>query len=313
LSAVGQKSLSRAHDRLSRLMPEKITAQKPLAKYTTLRVGGPASIFARADTLSELRALMQTATDYDLPVLILGRGSNILISDSGFEGVVFQLGDDFNHITIDGQEITAGAATTLASLVQTAVRHSLAGLAWAVGIPGTLGAATVLNAGAHGGDMGQLVKRLTYYSRDCRLRTAGADQLSFMYRKCRLPTGSVVLEARLGLTASAPEVIKTQMETNWRRRKASQPLDLPNAGSMFKNPPNDHAGRLIEAAGCKGWQIGGAQVSVKHANFFVNTGVARASDFYRLMDKVAGAVRTAFGVELEAEIKLIGDWSHEAR
>lgn len=307
------RSLSRAYQRLSRLMPDKVVADKPLAKFTTLRVGGPAAIYAVADTLSELRLLNETIADYDLPALILGRGSNVLISDEGVQGIVFQLGSDFNQVVVDNTEIRAGAAVTLTSLVQTTARLQLSGLAFAVGIPGTLGAAVVLNAGAHGGEMGDVVKRITYYTRGCQLRTAGADQLSFTYRRCRLPAGSVVLEAQLGLTPASAEVIKSQMETNWRRRKTSQPLDLPNAGSMFKNPEGDHAGRLIEAAGCKGWQAGGARVSDKHANFFVNTGAATAADFRELMERVVIAVKAAFGVELEPEIKIIGDWSHVAQ
>lgn len=304
------RSVSRAYERLSRLMPNKVAADKPLAKYTTLRVGGPAAIYAVADTLSELRILVETINDYELPSLILGRGSNILISDDGLRGVVFQLGVDFNQVVVDNTEIRAGAAVTLTSLVQAAARLQLSGLAFAVGIPGTLGAAVVLNAGAHGGEMGQIVKRITYYTRACQLRTAGVEQLLFGYRRCRLPAGAVVLEAQLSLTAASVEVVKSQMETNWRRRKTSQPLDLPSAGSMFKNPDGDYAGRLIEAAGCKGWQIGGAQVSEKHANFFVNRGAATAADFYRLTQRVAGAVKAASGIELEPEIKIVGDWSY---
>ena len=306
------RSVSRAYDRLSRLMPGKVAGDKPLAKFTTLRVGGPAAIYAVADTLSELRLIMETINDYDLPALILGRGSNLLISDEGLRGIVFQLGGDFNQVLIDETEIRAGAAVTLTSLVQAAARHQLAGLAFAVGIPGTVGAAVSLNAGAHGGDMSQIVKRITYYTRARRLTTAGADQLSFGYRRCRLPAGAVILEARLGLTAASAEMIKSQMETNWRRRKTSQPLDLPNAGSMFKNPEGHYAGQLIEAAGCKGWQVGGAQVATKHANFFVNTGAATAADFYRLVHRVADAVKADSGVELEPEIKMVGDWSYAA-
>lgn len=306
------RSLSRAFERLNRLMPNKVATDKALARFTTLRVGGPAAIYLVVDTLSELRILTETISDYDLPAMILGRGSNVLISDKGVSGIVFQLGRDFSQVVVDGTEIRAGAAATLTSLVQTAARSQLAGLTFAVGIPGTVGAAVALNAGAHGGDMGQIVKRMTYYSRDCRLNTAGADRLTFSYRRCQLPAGAVILEAQLGLTPASAAVIKSQMETNWRRRKTSQPLDLPNAGSMFKNPEGDFAGRLIEEAGCKGRQIGGAQVSNKHANFFVNTGNATAADFCRLMVEVVDAVKDFAGVELEPEIRMIGDWSYAA-
>lgn len=310
---MNEKSLSKAYKRLSRVMPGKVVADKPLTKFTTLRVGGPAAIFATIDTLTELRLLLETISDYELPALILGRGSNLLISDEGVRGIVFQLGEDFKSVVVEKDEVRAGGAATLAALVQTAWRNQLAGLAFAVGIPGTVGAAVALNVGAHGGEMGRIVKGITYYTKACELKTANADELSFGYRTCRLAKGAVILETRLGLTLERPEMIKSQMETYWRRRKKSQPMDLPNAGSMFKNPPDDFAGRLIEAAGFKGKQIGGAMVSEKHANFFVNTGAAKAADFYQLIQKVAADVKSNFGVELELEIKMVGDWSYASR
>ncbi|HEB13198.1 MAG TPA: UDP-N-acetylmuramate dehydrogenase [Actinobacteria bacterium] len=305
--------IKRLYERLHKSMPDNVVADKPLAKLTTLRVGGKASIFATVDTLAELRLIIQGVKDYELPFLILGRGSNILISDEGLTGVVFQLGVDFSHMVVEGDEIRAGAAVTLASLVQTALRNKLGGLSFAVGIPGTVGAAVTINAGAQGSAMSDLVKNVTYYSTDCRLQKVGIDQLGYGYRTSRIPKDAVVVEARLGLSLSSTEIIKSQMETNWRRRKASQPVDMPNAGSMFKNPDNDSAGRLIEAAGCKGLKVGGAQVSEKHANFFINTDHASAADFYLLMRSVAASVEETSGVVLEPEIKIIGDWSYASR
>ncbi len=305
--------IKRLYDRLQKSMPDKVVADKPLSKLTTLRVGGNASIFATVDTLAELRLIIQGVRDYELPFLILGRGSNILISDEGLKGVVFQLGADFNNLVVEEGEIRAGAAVTLASLVQAAFRSRLGGLAFAVGIPGTVGAAVAINAGAQGSSMRDLVKNVTYYTADCRLQKVGLDQLGYGYRTSNIPRDAVVVEARLGLRPSSTEIIKSQMETNWRRRKVGQPVDMPNAGSMFKNPANDSAGRLIEAAGCKGLKVGGAQVSEKHANFFINAGQACASDFYLLMRDVAASVKDTFGVTLEPEIKIVGDWSYAAR
>ncbi len=308
-----QNLIKRLYERLHKSMPDKVVADKSLAKLTTLRVGGKASIFATVDTVAELRLIIQGVKDYQLPFLILGRGSNILISDEGLSGVVFQLGADFSHTVVEENEIRAGAAVTLASLVQTALRNRLGGLSFAVGIPGTVGAAVVINAGAQGSAMSDLVKSVTYYTADCRLQKVGPDELGYGYRTSRMPRDAVVVEARLGLNLSSTEIIKSQMETNWRRRKVSQPVDMPNAGSMFRNPANDSAGRLIEAAGCKGLTIGGAQVSKRHANFFINAGQASAADFYKLMLSVAASVEDAFGVTLEPEIKIIGDWSYASR
>jgi UDP-N-acetylmuramate dehydrogenase len=308
---LSHKSINRAFDRLRRLMPDKVVRDRPLSKYTTLRVGGPAAIFATADTLADVRVLMEAIGDYELPAFILGRGSNMLVSDRGYRGLIFQLGRDFSQVAVEGSSLRAGGAVTLSYLAQAASRHRLGGLEFAVGIPGTVGAATALNAGAHGGEMAQVVRKVTLYSPRDGLRAATPADLCFGYRSCRLPKGSVILEAALELKPSSAERVKAEMETNWRRRKSSQPLDLPNAGSMFKNPEGDFAGRFIEAAGFKGRAVGGAQVSTKHANFFVNTGDATAGDFYRLMKQVAAAVKAEFGVELEPEIRLLGDWSDD--
>jgi UDP-N-acetylmuramate dehydrogenase len=308
---LSRKSINRAFDRLQRLMPDKAVRDRPLAKYTTLRVGGPAAIFVTVDTLADARVLMETIDDYELPAFILGRGSNILVSDQGYRGLVFQLGRDFTQLTVEGSNIRAGGGVTLSSLAQAAMRNQLSGLEFAVGIPGTVGAATALNAGAHGGEMSQVVRKVTLYSPRGELRAALPSDLAFGYRSCRLPKGSVILETAIGLKPSSAARVKAEMEANWRRRKSSQPLDRPNAGSMFKNPDGDFAGRLIEAAGFKGHAVGGALVSDKHANFFVNTGEATAADFYRLMRRVAAAVKDEFGIELEPEIRLLGEWSDD--
>lgn len=305
--------IKRAQQRLTKLIPGKVATDKVLAKMTTLRVGGPASIFLTVDTLADLRAVLQVVRDFELSSLILGRGSNILASDKGFRGIVFQLGRDFNQTVVEKNEIRAGAAVTLTSLVQSALKNSLGGLAFAVGIPGTLGAAIAINAGAHGAAVGDIVRNVTYYTDDLRLQRQGPDHLDFGYRTSGLPKNAIVVEATLALSLSSAEIIKSQMETNWRRRKTNQPSEMPNAGSMFKNPTDHAAGKLIEEAGCKGQTIGGAQVSEKHANFFMNTGGATAADFYWLMQDVTAKVEAASGIKLEPEVKIIGDWSYAAR
>jgi len=299
-----------ARGRLERFLGEKVRRDQPLAKYTTMRVGGPAGIFVTADELSELRLIMETVKDYELPFFILGRGSNLLVSDEGFAGIVLKLGTDFKQVSVEGTEMIVGAAASLGSVVQAALRNSLKGLSFAVGIPGTVGAAIAVNAGAHGLDMGAITKRIVYYSPALQLQVADAPKLQFSYRHCKLPDDAVILEAKLVLEVGEADAVKHEMDTNWKRRKNTQPLDLPTAGSVFKNPAQDHAARLIEAADLKEYSIGGAQVSKKHANFFVNTGNATAADFYRLLVHVKAAVLHQFEVELEPEIQLVGDWSY---
>lgn len=313
--AVGtsERGMIMARGRLERFLGDRVSVNRPLSGYTTMRVGGPAALFITADALSDLRLIFQTAKDYDLAVLILGRGSNMLVSDQGFSGIVMKLGRDFKQMSFSETRITAGAAVSLGSVVQGALRHSLAGMEFAVGIPGTLGAAIAVNAGAHGRDMGCVAKRIVYYSAAQDLRAADVSMLEFGYRSCRLPAGAVILEAELSLEPGEADAIKHIMDSHWKRRKNTQPLDLPNGGSVFKNPPGDHAGRLIEAAGLKGHRVGGAQVSEKHANFFVNAGEATAADFYRLIREVAETVKERFDADLEPEIRFIGDWSYVER
>ncbi len=298
-----------ARSRLERFLGRKVTADVLLSNYTTMRVGGPAAILVNADELTDLRLTLQTVKDYQLPFLVLGRGSNLLVSDTGFPGIAMRLGQSFKHLTVSGTELTVGGGASLGKAVQTALRHSLGGMAFAVGIPGTIGAAVAVNAGAHDWDMSAITQKIVYYSRDLEMRTATGASLEFSYRSCRLPAGAVIIEVRLGLESTEPDAIKHEMESNWKRRKNSQPLDSPSAGSIFKNPEGHYAARLIEDAGLKGYQIGKAQVSTKHANFFINVGDASAADFCKLINKVKAVVRDSAGVELETEVRLVGDWS----
>lgn len=305
---MNQRSVGRVLDRLQKLVPAKVVPDKPLAKNTTFRVGGPARIFATADSLHELHIIVGAANDYELPVLLLGRGSNLLIADGGFSGLVLQLGREFQQLSIIGNEVLSGAAVTLSSLVQAAVKHELRGLSFAIGIPGTLGAAVAINAGAYGGDMSAIVRQITVYTADCRLRSLNRDEIGFAYRRTLLPPGTIILEARLALSPARSEQVRREMEINFRRRKESQPSGQPSAGSIFRNPDGASAGKLIEEAGCKGWRVGGAEVSEKHANFIINNGDATAQDIYVLLKKVQSEVAAKTGITLEPEIKIVGDF-----
>lgn len=303
-----QRSLKRTLDRLNRLIPEQVSAEKDLAKSTTFRVGGPAAVFAVADTLHDLHVIVGTVTEYELPLLLLGRGSNLLISDSGFQGVVLRLGRDFQRISVMGNEIICGASVTLSNLIQTALKNSLKGLSFAIGIPGTVGAAVAINAGAYAFDMGNIVSQVTTYDHRCQLMSKSNDEIGFTYRGTALKKDIIILEARIKLMEGKQEQIKSEMEINFRKRKESQPLGQPSAGCIFKNPDGMAAGKLIDMAGCKGWKVGGAVVSEKHANYIVNNGNASAQDIYSLMQKIRSEVKSTSEVLLEPEINIIGDF-----
>ncbi|MCL4500117.1 MAG: UDP-N-acetylmuramate dehydrogenase [Chloroflexi bacterium] len=303
--------LRRAYSILERHLGESVVTDRPLAKETTLRIGGPAAVFATADTFHNLRVVFETVVDYDLPWFVLGKGSNLLISDAGFDGVVVRLGRDFRRIEVSGSEIRAGGAMPLSMLVQAALKHALGGLAFAIGIPGTLGGGIAGNAGAHGGCLGDIVRSATVFLSKGELRSIDKSEMTFGYRESSLGQDEIIVEVSLGLRPADIDLVQMDMERFFRQRKETQPLHHPSAGSTFKNPPGDSAGRLIEEAGCKGLSIGGAKVSEQHANFIINTGGATALDIYALMLKVRRRVEEASGVLLEPEIRLLGAFSEE--
>jgi UDP-N-acetylmuramate dehydrogenase len=297
-----------AEQSLVKHFSSKLEQNKPLAKLTSLRIGGPARFFLLVDSIHELSLVSRIANQYLLPILVLGRGTNLLVSDKGFPGVVIQLGREFQRIVVESNCITAGAAVTLSSLTQAALRHQLAGLAFAVGIPGTLGAAIAINAGAFGGEMSKVVQQITVFDKNYRISSLGYKQIGFAYRHTSLHPQDIILEARLQLSFAQKQQIRAQMERIFRQRKQSQPLGVPSVGSVFKNPLNESAAKLIESCGCKNWQVGGIKVSDRHANFFVNLGGGTATDFYQLMEKVRRAVFKKFSIELEPEVKLVGEF-----
>lgn len=284
----------------------KIVENRPMSALTTWRLGGPARYLAVADTLNELRLLLQAACLVKLPVLVVGKGSNLLVSDEGVNGVVIRLGREFQRISVDGEFIQAGAAVPLPTLVQTALKHSLKGLAFAVGIPGSFGGALVTNAGAHGTSFGDLVNRVNVYTPGLELRQLDRSVLRFDYRNSNLKSFGVVLEGALKLSLGEPDIIRIEMERYFRQRKHTQPLNLASAGSVFKNPPNGSAGQLIEEAGLKGYRIGDAQVSPVHANFIVNLGQAKSADVYHLIKHVQDEVMKQRQIKLELEVTLVG-------
>jgi UDP-N-acetylmuramate dehydrogenase len=280
-----------------------------IGPWTSYRLGGPADVRVELDDPHDLATLSLAASESGLPILILGRGSNLLVSDDGFRGIAVRLGDGFRWAEVDHEtrSIRAGAGIALPTLAQHAADAGLAGLAFASAIPASLGGAIRMNAGAHGSEIGDVVAEI-----DCwRLEAARAERFSggdagFAYRVSHLPGDAVIVSATMALRTEDTELIRGEMEAAraWRRR--TQPLNLPNGGSVFKNPPGDHAARLIEEHVGKGTSVGAARISEVHANFIVASSGARARDVADLIALARRRVADATGIELDTEIKLIG-------
>lgn len=281
----------------------------PLAKLTSLRVGGNAKAVVEINSLADLKLIFQVISEYKLPCFFLGRGTNILASDLGFAGLIVSLGQPFKSVTLKGNKVLAGAGATLSKVLQLAAQNGLDGLAFAAGIPGTVGGAVCGNAGAFEHSMAEVVSKVTVFQ-DGKLEVLTNSDLNFAYRSSSLSSEQIlILEVELSLKIATPEEVKAKMQACLQKRKATQPHEKKTAGSIFKNPHGLFAGQLIEACGGKSWQIGGAKVSAKHANFFINTGRARATDFYQLILKAQKEVYDRFKVKLEPEVRFLGDFS----
>ena len=281
----------------------------PLAPMTTLRVGGPADRFATPETLDELVDLLSLATDAAAPAFLLGKGSDLVVADAGIRGLVIRVRAD--RISVEGTSVRAEAGASMAALAKRCAREGLAGFDWAISIPGTFGGAVWANAGAHDAEMAQVLGVVDVYDpRDGVRRTLRPAECGFAYRDSRFKHApEVVLGGTIELMPGDPATITALIDDHQARRRATQPLADQNAGSVFRNPPGDHAGRLIEAAGLKGHRIGTAQVSTLHANFIVtDRGMGRAADVRAVGDHVRRAVAERFGVELKYEIEFVGDW-----
>ncbi len=279
-----------------------------LADYTTIRTGGPARWFLDVRGEEEAAAALLLAKERSVPVLLVGNGSNLLISDEGFDGLVVRFGQGFAGMALEGLRLKAEAGVMLKALAYFAADHNLAGLAFAAGIPGSLGGALVMNAGAFNGEMSQVVESVDCLTPDGRriiLTNRGAD---FAYRHSRMmEEGLVVLGATLLLAPGNREALYATMAGFQEMRREKQPLAWPSAGSFFKRPPGYFAGALIEQAGLKGLTVGGAQVSEKHAGFLINLGGATTRDFIALKNLVQERVLERFGVRLEPEVRLVGE------
>jgi len=305
-------TLTAGLERLDAIATERrleIQADAPLAPLTTLRVGGPADRLAAPESIDDLVSLVEAALDAAVPYFILGKGSDLVVADRGIPGLVIRPRAD--GVVVDGTRLRAEAGASMTGLAKRCAREALAGFDWAISIPGSFGGAIWANAGAHEGEMAQVVAEVEVFDPTDRGRKRlTADDCGFAYRDSRFKHGGeVVLGGDVALSKGDPIEISALVDQHQVRRRATQPLADQNAGSVFRNPPGDHAGRLVEAAGLKGHRIGTAQVSPLHANFIVtDRGAGRASDVRALGDHVRATVADRFGVELEYEIAFVGDW-----
>jgi UDP-N-acetylmuramate dehydrogenase len=290
----------------------RVKISEPLARYTSIKVGGPADFFVEVESDDALAQLLSLLSLRAMPFCLLGNGSNVVISDLGVEGVVIHLVGDFKHAEWHEQTnqswVEAGAAQAVTQLVRQAARRGYGGLEFAEGIPGSVGGALVMNAGAYGSEFEKVVDTVYAMNRQGNPIQFNREQMRFTYRDSHLPPGTVVTRVRLSLHRQESSAVSMKVRELVTKRKGSQPSGYPNSGSMFRNPPGDYAGRLVEAAGLKGKQIGRAQVSPKHGNFIVNLGGASAEDVRQLMELARAEVNAQFGVLLIPEVKLIGKW-----
>lgn len=293
----------------SQVPEEYIKKDEPMGKHTTFRVGGNADFFVEIGSAEELANIIKYLKQTDHSYFILGNGSNLLVGDKGYEGVILHLGERFARIQVDGEIVTAQAGALLSKVAKTAAQNGLTGLEFASGIPGTIGGAMVMNAGAYDGEMKQVVTQVTVMTEQGEILELDNETMEFGYRTSIVKNRPlVVLSARLALTKGDMAEIQEKMDDFGNRRRSKQPLEFPSAGSTFKRPEGYFAGKLIMDAGLRGYRIGGAQVSEKHCGFIINMGNASAADISELMDEVVEKVRAQFAVTLEPEVIRIGNF-----
>lgn len=293
---------------LSGMIDTDVIEQEKLARHTSYRIGGKAELFVTCHSYHSLRRTIETLTREQVPWVIVGKGSNLLVADEGYRGAVITLGTEFSRFVLgdDGHTITVGAGAILARVVNEALSKELAGLEFAVGIPGTIGGAISMNAGTRTEWIGSLVEDVVTYKPGEGIRHYAHDDIAWGYRECGLSRDEIVLEVTLSLAPGTKDEIRTKMERFLTRRRRTQPLGVPSCGSVFRNPPDRSVGAMIEECGLKGFSVGGAEVSDVHANFIVNKGSATAADVAEVIKHVHGKIKETYGVELRPEVKFLG-------
>lgn len=295
-------------DELKQAGIEKVWTDEPLANHTTWRIGGPADLLIQPKDKESLRTALQILHRHDIPWSVIGRGSNLLVRDRGIRGAVLKVTEGLSHCEFRGEEVCVGAGYSMIRLAMETGKMGLTGMEFAGGIPGTVGGAVYMNAGAHGSDLSRILidAEILFESGDMKVLTN--EELNFSYRTSLLQQQKgIVVEARFRLQQGDRKEIAATLAANKERRRQTQPLKMPCAGSVFRNPPGDHAGRLIEAAGLKGYRYGGAQVSEIHANFIVNRGGATAADVLTLIKHIQDTIRDKNGIDMHPEVLVVGE------
>lgn len=287
---------------------KNIKINEPMKNHTSFKVGGPADLLVKPDSFAELSGVLKLCKKENMPVFVMGNGTNLLVRDKGIRGVVVKIYDNFNKFIVKDNIIEAFGGILLSRISNIALKNRLAGLEFASGIPGTLGGAVAMNAGAYGGEMKDVVVQTEYMDRDGDIKVLRGGEHGFGYRTSFIQKEmGIVLKSTLRLKPRDMDEIKMLMEDLTNRRKDKQPLEMPSAGSVFKRPEGYFAGKLIEDSGLRGFSIGGAQVSIKHCGFIVNSGDATSSDVINLVKYVQDKVVEKFGVELQTEIRIVGE------
>lgn len=297
------------YDKLNNVIAkDSILIDEPMSRHTTFRVGGPADFFVTPKAKEEVRDVIRICKEAGMPYYIIGNGSNLLVSDAGYRGVIVQIYKEMNEVKVEGDLVKAQAGALLSGIAAKALGAELSGFEFASGIPGTIGGACVMNAGAYGGEMKDVLESVTVLTGEGKIIELGRNELELGYRTSVIAKkGYIVLGAVLKLERGDGEKIKTYMDELKEKRVTKQPLEYPSAGSTFKRPEGYFAGKLIEDAGLRGFQVGGAQVSEKHCGFVINRDYATAADIMELMRQVQIRVKENSGVDLEPEVKRLGD------
>ena len=293
---------------LEEILSCQVKYNEPMNRHTSWRIGGPAEILVEPSGLADIKSAVRYAGGEKISITVVGNGTNLLVSDYGIKGMVIKIGSGLSEISIEDKTITAGAGAKLSRIAAVARSAGMGGLEFISGIPGTLGGAVVMNAGAYGNSISEVLEMVLVIDRNGEISRRKKEDIVFGYRSSSLQKSElIVVETSLKGYPRDKNEIKEEMKNLGENRRASQPLDYPNAGSVFRNPPGYSAGRLIEEAGAKGLREGDAQVSEKHANFIVNLGNATAKDVITLICKIENIVNQKFGIELEKEIKFVGE------
>jgi UDP-N-acetylmuramate dehydrogenase len=307
LSAEGTDGLAAAERVLREAVGDRLRTDFPLAPLTSFRLGGPAALYMEIESLEDLQAVGRSVTETGAPFMVIGKGSNLLVADAGFPGLVVRLGRSYRWAAREGELLRAGGAMPLPALAGVALGHRLSGLEFGVAIPASVGGSVRMNAGAHGHALDEVIESIEIFDiARGAMRAVPGSEAGFAYRASGLPDPGVVVAAGFTLAPGETDQIRKEMDEARAWRRATQPLAEPNCGSVFKNPPGDHAARLIEAVGGKSLAVGGARVSEKHSNFIVAGPGATARDVHSLITLLRERVSSRFDVELEAEVRMVG-------